>query len=261
MKTRLILILITFCTTILFVSAKFFEQTEKNYVAFDQNLYVGRYEVTNQEYNIFLTDLKTKGQNELYSKCIYDSTQWSKVNPAVDPSPFQAYYHTHPAYREHPVVNITLEGASSYCAWLTDKYHQNPKRKYQKVVFRLPTEKEWIALAKPLPGHNLPWEGNSSFEKRKKYKYYLANIKKIDKTSENYCMDGAIFTTIVGHYNPNDLGIYDVIGNVAEMTADGKIKGGSWNNTIDECTIDKTQSITLSSPYVGFRVVMEIIEK
>ncbi len=48
---------------------------------------------------------------------------------------------------------------------------------------------------------------------------------------------------------------------VAEMTADGKIKGGSWNNTIDECTIDKTQSITLSSPYVGFRVVMEIIEK
>lgn len=260
MKTRFILLLITLCTSLVFVSAKLYEQAKKNYVAFDQNLYAGRYEITNLEYNLFLADLKATNQNELYSKYIYDSTQWNQIFPKSDKGPYQTYYHNHQVYNHYPVVNITLEAAQSYCNWLTDKYHQNPERKYQKVIFRLPTEKEWIALAKPLPDHNLPWEGNSPFKKRKKQKYYLANIKSMDKTGENYCMDGAIFTLIVGHYKPNDLGFYDVIGNVAEMTADGKIKGGSWNNTLEECTTDKTQSLTLPSPYVGFRVVMEVIE-
>ena len=55
--------------------------------------------------------------------------------------------------------------------------------------------------------------------------------------------------------------IYDVIGNVSEMTSDGKQKGGSWDNYPEECTVDKTQSYTLPDPRVGFRVIMEIIEK
>ena len=65
----------------------------------------------------------------------------------------------------------------------------------------------------------------------------------------------------VGNYRENNIDIYDIIGNVAEVTSDGKIKGGSWSNTLEECFIDKSQDYSLPDPRVGFRLVMEIIEK
>ena len=48
---------------------------------------------------------------------------------------------------------------------------------------------------------------------------------------------------------------------MAEYTSDDKIKGGSWDNFIEECLIDKTQNYSVPDPRVGFRLVMEIIEK
>lgn len=66
----------------------------------------------------------------------------------------------------------------------------------------------------------------------------------------------------VGSYFPNNIGLYDVVGNVAEMIdQNGKACGGSWNHLPGECTIRSVATYVRPNPWVGFRVFMEVLEK
>jgi formylglycine-generating enzyme required for sulfatase activity len=128
------------------------------------------------------------------------------------------------------------------------------------------SEKEWRVLSSPVPGHNLPWNGDLPYsydDKDNYYYYYYANIKLWDfeRDENNYPLDKGFLMMARGSYKPNKLGIFDVIGNVGEMTLDGKIKGESWDNYIEECGIDKVQNYELPDPRVGCRIVMEVIER
>ncbi|MDP4266583.1 MAG: SUMF1/EgtB/PvdO family nonheme iron enzyme [Bacteroidota bacterium] len=232
----------------------------KDYVKFGSKLYASKHELRNFEYREFLNDLKLTKQNDKFSKCLYDSTQWLVKFKNSYNEPMTNMYHWHLAYDNYPVVNVTKEAADLYCEWLTTKYNNQTKKKFKKVVFRLPTEIEWKKLSSPLLGHNLPWYGNYLYENDKTP---LANIKVMDYVSgkTDYVSDGGFHTIVTGHYKANKLGIFDVIGNVAEMTQNGIIKGGSWDNFLDECTIDKSQKFDLPDPRVGFRVIMEVIEE
>jgi formylglycine-generating enzyme required for sulfatase activity len=63
-------------------------------------------------------------------------------------------------------------------------------------------------------------------------------------------------------YFPNEVGLYDVVGNVAEMIAEeGKACGGSWNHPPSESTIRSVTTYTNPDAGIGFRVFMEIIEQ
>ena len=63
-------------------------------------------------------------------------------------------------------------------------------------------------------------------------------------------------------YFPNDIGLYDVVGNVAEMTDEnGKACGGSWNDLPQDATIWSVSTYSKPSSMVGFRVFMEIVER
>jgi formylglycine-generating enzyme required for sulfatase activity len=74
--------------------------------------------------------------------------------------------------------------------------------------------------------------------------------------------DGFWMTSFVQAYFPNEIGLYDVVGNVAEMTQEkGKACGGSWNHSPEESTIKSINSYEGSGPEVGFRVFMEVIEQ
>ncbi len=216
------------------------------------SIYASTTEVTNREYREFLNSIKEKGEDtNLY---IYDSVQWTTFYPTGNLKSIENKYHWHPAYDNYPAVNILFEGAQKYCEWLTDKYNNHPQKKYKKVLFRLPSEKEWKRAANPLPGGELPWYGRYPYNTEGKN---LTNIK----VDGDYTFDGALCTSIVANYPANRLGIYDIIGNVSEMTnSKGIAKGGSWHSLIDDCFIDKTQSYEKANPEVGFRVFMEIIE-
>ncbi|PLX16826.1 MAG: hypothetical protein C0599_14585 [Salinivirgaceae bacterium] len=147
---------------------------------------------------------------------------------------------------------------------MTDKYNAMEKKEHAEVIFRLPTEEEWLIFASPIPGNNLPWHGNKPYKPKGEFDVeYMGNLKIMDysKGSYNYILDGALRTHKVGQYAPNKIGLYDIIGNVAEYTSDGKIKGGSWYNTIEECGVDLVQSFDVSDPRVGFRLVMEVIKE
>jgi hypothetical protein len=229
---------------------------EKNMVEVKDNLYINKYEVTNGDYRKFLSNLERSNQMDLYKMALYDSTQWKKF-AEKDMDPMTDMYHWHPAYENYPVVCISYEGAKAYCEWLTKQYNLQRKRTYTQVVFRLPTESEWRTAAgsgdpkaiTPFPNNNI--KNNSDC--------YLANIQPV---KGRFYDDGGFHQVKVSSYQPNKLGLYNTFGNVSEMTRDrGTALGGSWFDLFEDCTFDKKQSYSTPMPTIGFRVVMEIIEK
>jgi formylglycine-generating enzyme required for sulfatase activity len=236
----------------------------KGYVPLGQNLWAAQHEVTNQEYKSFLEAVKDSLSKEQFKRLKPDTAAWESVLDKYY-KPFTEHYFQHPAYRRYPVVNVAKTQMLAYCQWRTQQYHQNPKRAFKKVQFRLPDEQEWLKLASPLPGHNLPWYGNLPYKNTpKNHKLeYLANLKLYDYTQKKYTYyaDDGFTCAAVGSYPANQLEAYDLIGNVAELTQEGVIKGGSWDNTLAESTVEQNQNYVLPDPRVGFRVVMEVLEE
>jgi formylglycine-generating enzyme required for sulfatase activity len=74
--------------------------------------------------------------------------------------------------------------------------------------------------------------------------------------------DGWIAMSPVKSYFPNGMGLYDVVGNVAEMTNEkGKACGGSWNHFPEQSTIRSVNDYAGPDAAIGFRPFMEIIEQ
>ena len=100
--------------------------------------------------------------------------------------------------------------------------------------YRLPTEAEWEYAAVALVGNRefnsikgrkkYPWKGSSAKSQDKSSRgNLLANFKpgRGDyKGIAGWSNDGADITNEVGSYPPNDFGLYDMAGNVAEWVAD-----------------------------------------
>lgn len=231
---------------------------ENNMIPVNGNVYMDRYEVTNGDYNKFLYNLKLSGQNELYQTAMYDSTQWQKGKfEAVFNNPMMDMYHWHPAYENYPAACISYEGAKAYCEWLTKQYNLQRKRTYTQVVFRLPTEQEWRTAAGSGNAAAITPFPNNKIQNDKKC--YLGNIR---PSEGRFFDDGGFHQVKVHSYDPNKMGFYNTFGNVSEMTSTkGTALGGSWFDLFEDCTFDKKQQYSTPMPTIGFRVVMEIIEK
>ena len=130
--------------------------------------------------------------------------------------PLTEKYFWHVAYDHYPVVGVNWSQAKAFCIWRTEKlnnYLRSQKGETVLSEFRLPTEAEWEWAARG--GNHLnpyPWGGPYTRNDRG---CFLANFKPL---RGNYIADGGLTTVIVGHYPPNDWGLYDMAGNVAEWT-------------------------------------------
>lgn len=130
--------------------------------------------------------------------------------------PLTEKYFWHTAYDNYPVVGVNWNQAKAFCVWRTEKLNKYLSSKKGKITlseFRLPTEAEWEWAARG--GNQLnpyPWGGPYT---RNEKGCFLANYKPL---RGNYIADGGLRTVVVGHYLPNDWGLYDMAGNVAEWT-------------------------------------------
>lgn len=257
----------------------------RDFVKINDKMYAQQGEVSNKQYSNFLAALKTAGKEDSYNLYNFDSTAWKKALSINEP--FVLYYHHHPAYYDYPAVNISYEGAVAYCNWLTEEYNKNPKRAFKKVIFRLPMEHEWQFAARGGGPYNVfPWGGPFMRNSRG---MHLANFRTVPEASikdtvindeEKVIADlghdfhtgvaGSLndvgITAPVQSYFPNRYGIYNMAGNVSEMLAEkGRTKGGNWNSLGYYLRIDAPDEfggqMVEPSPYVGFRVFAEIVEK
>ena len=238
------------------------KELSKSLAKVTETLYASECEVSNNQYATFLNALKKANKTDLLTIAQIDTLQWRDKQNYNDP--YTTYYHKHNAYKGYPAVNISHKGAMLYCEWLTSEYNSNPKRKFKKVVFRLPTEKEWILAAQG--GDNTAIYSWTEKEFRNKKGQLMANFKRADGDTMGVAgesNDNADITAPVYSYWPNKFGIYCMSGNVAEMVIDPTfVKGGSWAQKSEFLRIDnKENSDGSPKSHLGFRPFVDIIEK
>ncbi|MBQ0113033.1 MAG: SUMF1/EgtB/PvdO family nonheme iron enzyme [Bacteroidales bacterium] len=126
-------------------------------------------------------------------------------------------YFDHPRYDNYPVVGVSYVQSKAFAAWRTLQMNNYlEKEEYARMAdFRLPTEAEWEYAARGgVDGSPYPWGGPYVNNGRG---CFLANYKPLRGA---YDGDGGATTVVVAHYAPNDFGLYDMAGNVAEWCED-----------------------------------------
>jgi formylglycine-generating enzyme len=137
--------------------------------------------------------------------------------------PMRERYFAHPAFGNYPVVGVNWLQATAFCEWRTNYFNSFliSKKKSTESSFRLPTEAEWEYAARGGRSQSMfPW-GNYYLRNRKGC--LLANFK---PGRGNYPEDGGFYTVRADAYWPNDFGLYNMAGNVAEWTSSLYYEGG-----------------------------------
>lgn len=254
----------TYCQQVELI--KYFHRgIETNFEQISDSVFVSLHETMNSDYKIFLNNLKETGDLVNYNKCLPDSLCWLSKTPYSFSNDYFEGYNSNPIYNYYPVVNITYEAMQMYCDFLTKKYELEGK-KYKKIIVRLPSEAEWEQFANPNKLKNLPWDFPTGYQSCRKKKYgdscLVANIKvKYGNFGEDLIgITNLGVIACASLRNERGFFISDIIGNVSEMTIEEKAKGGSWDNFITECYINKTQDFIAPDPRLGFRIIIQIIE-
>jgi len=198
-------------------------------------------------------------------------------------------YFWHPGYDNYPVVGVTWKQARAFSIWRTELKNSYLREGGEPTVqdYRLPTESEWEYAARGgLKSSMYPWGGYYITNHRG---CYIANFKPL---RGNYPADGGFYPLIVAHYAPNEFGVYDMAGNVAEWTRNAwnpaaysytddlnadyeyeclpndppekkrkVVRGGSWKDVAMylQCGTRTYEYQDTAKSYIGFRCVREFI--
>ena len=212
-----------------------------------------------------------------------DTTVWIKDFNYSYNDPMHQEYFAHKAYENYPVVGVTWNQAKAFCHWRTqtkNNFQRSRKKLGLVPSFRLPTEAEWEYAARGgLNYGKYPWGGPSTTSDRG---CFLANFKPV---RGDYAADGALYTVEAVSFNPNEYGLYNMAGNVAEWTNTAYnqmsyymgstmnpnveikenrrkiIRGGSWKDVayfLEVSSRDWEYADTARS-YIGFRTVQDYL--
>lgn len=216
------------------------------------NTFMDETEISNiswQEY-MYWTKNKHGEKSDIYLATKPDSAVWEE--------PMLNLYISHPAYRDYPIVGVTWQQANDYCEWRSDRVMerililQEDKPKMivpSKITYRLPTPAEWESVAKA------GYLEKTQSKLNKKY----PNCNKANFKQNNMDDDNST-TSPVYQYWPNSYGVYNILGNVAEMTTEnGVAKGGSWKQLEDNVSVDKNFAYQKAENWVGFRCICEVM--
>ena len=252
------------------------------------------YDYETQSYNGTVTDINGESSSiDNRSSFIFneqvnvypDTLVWIRDYTYSYNEPWATRYFWHPGFDDYPVVGVTWSQALSFCHWRTRLHNEYLLGSNEEPVqdYRLPTETEWEYAARGNKQVSMyPWGG---YYTRDDEGEFLANFKPL---RGNYVEDGGMATVKVGNYDPNNFGLYDMSGNVAEWTKSAYdesaymyindfnpnyeynatpddspvmkrkvIRGGSWKdiaNYIQTSTRSYEYQDTAKS-YIGFRCV------
>ena len=163
---------------------------------------------------------------------------------------------------------------------MTKRLNSENNQSNYKIKIRLPNRNEWLRAAN---GHHknpvYSWGGpylrnskglllcnlnslgaeNISFDQKtpsysiKEFASYMGVAGQLN--------DNADITAPVNSYFPNDFGLHNMNGNVAELVTDNLACGGSWNSVGYDVRNKSTITYEKTSSKIGFRPLMIISEK
>jgi len=226
--------------------------------------YIGKYEVTNKQFCLFL--------NEVGNQKDSTGEYWFDMNPSYTENQTHIYIGHNKKFcvrKKHsnlPVVCVSWYGAVAYCKWLTKKTGQ---------TYRLPSEAEWEYAARNRgKDYSYSWKQLNSYSE---IEFNIAD-RCYDKINKNI-KDSFKFQAPVGTFPPNEIGLYDMRGNVSEWTNDWfafqqctsnksqkeivfdakVIKGGNFSTPIylAKYSIKSLDIPSAKGGHIGFRVVKE----
>ena len=180
--------------------------------------YMNIYEVSNSEFAEFaeetgyITEAETFGDSFVLDILLSEEVK-SEITQAAANAPWwlpvKGASWRHPEGRgssikdrmDHPVVHVSWNDAVSFCKWAGK---------------RLPTEAEWEYAARGgLEGRLFPWGNNPSPRGE-----HWMNIWQGEFPNVNTAEDGYLGTAPVDAFLQNKFGLYNIVGNVWEWTAD-----------------------------------------
>lgn len=218
------------------------------------SFYISRYEITVAEFNEFVMETRYKTTAE--------QTGWARTGATKRNNKHNQVHWRYDAkgmprndsLANHPVIFISYADANAYCQWLTRKTGR---------TWRLPTEAEWeYAAGGGKPHHSFDYSGSNR----------LSGV--------GWVMDAEGHDHAVGLKQPNELGLYDMTGNVWEWCQDyyhkdfyangplnnpcdtakagyAVMRGGSYRYTkkASHITYRNYDKVNTASAFTGFRVV------
>lgn len=228
------------------------------------------------------SDNPTPGKpNQHPSVGVYpDTLVWKSDYSYMNNDPMVEAYFNHPSFDGYPVVGVTWEQANAFCHWRTELFKTVAAARKQpdRLKYRLPTDQEFEYAARGGKTQTkYPWGGP-----------YIKNTKGCLQANfkpgrGNYIDDGGGYTVDAKAYLPNDYGLYNMAGNVAEwtLTAYNKsatallqdfnpiytnttkgakvVKGGSWKDMgfFLQNSVSTYENQDKARSYIGFRCVTD----
>lgn len=215
-----------------------------------RDFWLGRHEVSNREFarfvaaTAYLTTAEREGPDrEPLGSFVFRqlrrlklNSSWWRLDRAANWRHPQGKNSDWTRIPDHPVVHVTLADALAYAHW---------------AGATLPTEMQWEHAAK------LGGQKNDAS---------AANTWQGEFPIYDTAADGHTGTAPVGSYAPDSLGLYDMLGNVWELTRSvdkagrqAVIKGGSFLCNARYCNsahvqARQWQNIGVSTSHVGFRL-------
>jgi sulfatase modifying factor 1 len=219
---------------------------------------IGKYLVTVARFEAFINASKYQTDAEKQgSSSVWNGKEWIngrgvnwRHNAAGKP-------YADDEKKKFPVINVSYNDAKEYCRWLSGETGK---------TYRLPTEAEWEYAARG---------GNKS----RNYRY--AGSDTIEKVAW-YMVNSGGATHPVGLKQPNELGLYDMTGNVWQWCSDwfGRdykttpvenpqgpltgtsraLRGGSWRNFEEYSapSVSVGNMPDYRGNFIGFRVVEDL---
>lgn len=180
----------------------------------------------------------------------------------------------------HPVSQVSWNDAHDFCAWLGKK---------EQRTYRLPTDREW-SLAVGIGERETAGASPEDLNRKITDHYPWGSATQIPAGAGNYCdtsnqnvfhskpydnapigagyTDGFIMTSPVMSFSPNNLGIYDLGGNVWELvedtfspaTQDITFRGSSYTDNSMKNALSSSRvplPKDARTEHAGFRIVLE----
>lgn len=248
-------------------------------------------EVTNGMYLQFLNSLSLDSQQQfLPNKDTLQHQLW--VTEYAD-------YLTNEWFLNYPVAGLTKNQMQAYAKWLSAETRKEFDEWPFKYQFRLPTKAEWIFAAKGGANKKYAWNYSQIANTKGCYLANFFNPKKRSTLQEKYLnvpyysngileewvkekdflfvsepkkwrratcrKKGYCDVAPIGipyrsdSYFPNDYGLYSMGGNMAELTSDSEVMGGSFRLPAEYATIKDPKPYPFDSRKaqsdLGFRLV------